>query len=518
MIKISQKITHYLRKRPLVVVVLIFLVWSAFNLIWIFLNKTSPHLDMSRHLYNSLIYAQELNLKHPLRAYAFWVEAYQYYPPLMYVLTKPFYLFSFSIHWALISNILWLGILLFSLYGIGKTLWNKKFALVAVILLAATPIFIGSFKEYMLDAPLAAWISLTVYLMLRSNNLANRPIALILGLVLGLGMLLKWTYIAFILFPLSYLAISAIVEDWKSQKLDRIITLCFVILTFFAIASPWYFTHRHFIYRDFIASGIQASKGPADLKNIFTWLYYPIQGLNFYFFLPLGLIIYCSFALSIIKKKFRNWFLIGSVIIAWLIFTILPNKDIRYFIPALPFFILLAANVIGQIKFKKIILVLVVILALFYQMSIIVGWNQDKKILFPVSKEYFLDLALFRNYFYTTHTPSKENWHNEEIVQIINSEKNEKMATPKVVLSGPESWNFNFYTVAYYSQLYPPGFDLRTSQNDWTNAQFGILSYNSNDEAEKWLVKTPLDHPPKLLAIFEQPKGGKLNIYDLRGD
>jgi len=300
------------KNRPLLIVGLIFIFWAILNLIWVGLNKTEPHLDMTRHLYNSLIYDQEISIRKPLRALVFWIDAYQYYPPFVYVLTKPFYIFGNSTFAAISSMMLWLAILLFGLYGVAKRIWNEKTGLIAVLILAATPIFIGQSKEYMLDLPLAAWVILTIYLLLKTDHFQNQFMGLILGLVLGLGMLIKWTYPAFIIFPLIYILAQAWRADWKDKRWSRGITSIFVLITAAAIAFPWYYIHRLTIYKDFLINGSALAKAdPNHVVGFFSWIYYPIQGLNFYFFLPLGLLIVTGLILSITAKKYQNWLLGG---------------------------------------------------------------------------------------------------------------------------------------------------------------------------------------------------------------
>ena len=291
-------------------VVLIFIFWATLNLIWAGLNKTEPHLDMTRHLYNSLIYDRELRFAMPLKALVFWIDGYQYYPPFVYVLTKPFYIFGQTVFAAISSMVLWLAILIFSLFGLAKKIWNEKVGLIAVLILAATPIFIGQAKEYMLDFPLASWLVLSVYLLLLTQKFQNKFYSLCLGIVLGLGMLLKWTFIIFIIFPMGYTIVSALMADWKQKVFERTITAIFVLITGAAIAFPWYYIHRLSIYQDFIWNGFKGEN--PHFFDIFSWLYYPIQSFNFYFFLPLGLLVVAGIVLSFAVRKYQKWLLGGA--------------------------------------------------------------------------------------------------------------------------------------------------------------------------------------------------------------
>lgn len=493
-------------------VLMIFLFWGILNIIWAWQTQTIPHTDMARHLYASLIYDQNVNLANIHRSLVTWIDGYEYYPPLVYVLTKPFYrLFGYSIFGALTSNLLWLGILIFSTYGIAKNLWNKKVGLTAVLILAATPILVAQFKEYMLDGPLIAWVALSVYLLIKSENYSKQSYNLLLGVILGLGMLLKWTYIGFVIFPVLYFFVLAVSQSLKEKKWQNIFNFIFVVITAVAISFPWYYIHRTALIQDFRSNGLGDSD-PTSLRSIWTWLFYPIQSLNFYFFLPLGLIVWIMLITSIILRKFRNILLLGSFLIPWLIFVLLPNKDLRYFIPALLFVILIVASGIAKLplRYQKPLVGFLIVAFLFYQINLLVGWQQDKKVLIPISRGDAsrripnLDLAVYRQFYYTTGLPDKENWHVEDIVSKIKANNRSSQEKIKVVFLGQQDWKFNFYTLLYYSQKNQPFFDVSDSVNG-SKADFAI-SFSDIQPA-----------PGKLMAEFAEPNGSQVKIYDLQG-
>jgi len=70
---------------------------------------------------NSVVYLNGFSFAHPLPFF----NAYEYYPPLVYWVTDAFYALSaVSDLGGGLSNVVWLSILVFATYGIGKTLWN----------------------------------------------------------------------------------------------------------------------------------------------------------------------------------------------------------------------------------------------------------------------------------------------------------------------------------------------------------------------------------------------------------
>ena len=129
---------------------------TALNLVWVSIDTRPPHWDYARHLGDSLVYRDGdawSSLLAPLQTYV-------YYPPFVYWLTVPFYLvFGTDLWVAILSNVVFLAILVFATYGIGKTLWNRWVGLLSALFVVATPMFVTMFREYMLDPQLSAMVA-----------------------------------------------------------------------------------------------------------------------------------------------------------------------------------------------------------------------------------------------------------------------------------------------------------------------------------------------------------------------
>src|SRR5919204_3986762 len=86
----------------------------------------------------------------------------------------------------------------------GKTFWNGRVGLLATFFVVTTPLLTSLFKWYMLDPPLTAMVALALYLLIRSEFFAQRRYALAFGVVCGLGMLTKWTFVLCLALPAVY--------------------------------------------------------------------------------------------------------------------------------------------------------------------------------------------------------------------------------------------------------------------------------------------------------------------------
>lgn len=184
----------------------IFLFHSINNWIWAVSNLTLLGWDRSSHLAKTLVYndiLRHINIRTIFAALTWpWNR-----PPLPFLSVVPFYrLFGTSTDIALMSNCVFLAILLFSVYGIGRILYNRKVGLFAAFLASFYPILFAISRLSYVDYALTAMVSLGIYLLLRTDGFRNRKCSLLLGLGLGLGLLTKWPFIAFAGASLAYVA------------------------------------------------------------------------------------------------------------------------------------------------------------------------------------------------------------------------------------------------------------------------------------------------------------------------
>ena len=203
---------------PLSAVVLfgLFLFHAVNNWLWVKTNVTLMGWDRSSHLAKTLIYndmLQQIDLRSAFTALTWpWNR-----PPLPFLSVVPFYrLFGISTDVALMSNCLYLAILLGSVYGIGRILYGPKVGLLASFLVSFYPVLFSISRLSYVDYALTAMVALAIYLLLKTDGFRNRGWSLVLGLGVGLGLLTKWPFIAFAGAPIGYVA-------WKSGALRQVL-------------------------------------------------------------------------------------------------------------------------------------------------------------------------------------------------------------------------------------------------------------------------------------------------------
>jgi 4-amino-4-deoxy-L-arabinose transferase-like glycosyltransferase len=175
---------------------------------WIYLSKrvTIRGWDRPAHLVRTLIYndiLKEINLRSLFEAMTWsWNR-----PPLRHLAAVPFYrVFGTSTDVALMSNAVFMVILFFSVYGIGKRMYGRGTGLLAAFLVSMYPVLFGISRLSYVDYALTAMVSLVIYFLVRTEGFLHRRHSVILGLSLGLGALTKWPVMAFVAAPVMYVA------------------------------------------------------------------------------------------------------------------------------------------------------------------------------------------------------------------------------------------------------------------------------------------------------------------------
>lgn len=146
------------------------------------------YIDSFMHLFKSLLVYAYLH-----DGYGWGVFFQSIYPPLAYLVSYPFYqLGGLSLETAFWSQLPFWVILTFSLYGIGAYLFSPLVGVLSALFYLASPMLLLTAPCYLLDVPASAMIAWSFYLLLKAQGFQNRFYSLAFGLILGLGMMVKW--------------------------------------------------------------------------------------------------------------------------------------------------------------------------------------------------------------------------------------------------------------------------------------------------------------------------------------
>src|SRR6267143_6407914 len=113
--------------RDAIVLAVLWIAVTGLNLRWLSLNARPPHWDEANHLANSITYLALLSPEH----LGEWLQTYTYYPPFAYWVADVFYVAArrTDVGVAVLSQSVFLAILIGSTYGIGRQLWSSRVGL-----------------------------------------------------------------------------------------------------------------------------------------------------------------------------------------------------------------------------------------------------------------------------------------------------------------------------------------------------------------------------------------------------
>jgi len=276
--------------------------------------------------------------------------------PLVPITTLPFFMiFGVSLQTAYLTNALYLFVLLGSVYRLGCWLRGWRAGLVSTFVCATLPALINYSRDYLLDFPMAAVITVALYTLLRSDLFKDRRYSFAFGISSGLAVLVKPMAIAYLAPLFVYAAVIASTVPGRRKEVLRSLGLALTV--FAVVAGPWYLLNFTHAFGELLWAGFGAGSLPYRYagQGILTWsnlTYYPRFLLGYglslpYLILFLGLLGWKAITAMAGKKGVREdaWVVLRNpyailgfwLLTAYIILTVTPNKNFeRYTLPLLP--------------------------------------------------------------------------------------------------------------------------------------------------------------------------------------
>lgn len=456
-----------LKKRwDILIIFVLFSVFAIYDYSWIVRDTLPPRWDDAWHLMSSLNYYQILT-NPSADMFEKLIHVDWYYPPFYKFSTAFLYMvFGTSITTAIMINVFYFGILLFSTYGIGKILFNRETGLLAAVLVSLYPIVFSYQRVYLLDLGLAVMVTLSIYLLLRTENFKSSRYSLAFGAVLGMSLLVKWTAVFFIAPPFMYTLYKSFFlkskppaegvcefcgkkisnkvsyatknfcsvkckKEWKQSRKEkpketflfkdkRIINLIVASAAATIIAAIWYVPNGAGAYK-FIVEMDTYWSNYYDFPELFSF-----QALSFY---VLAIISQASFTLAVVflvglvylikTRPEPSFFLLSWIIFPLIVLTSLLNKNDRYSMPILAAVAIISAFwiiSIGNKKTRATILIAVLLLGGVQMIAMASGNNSMHNSLIIYSNNQIGNISLFPP---GGTLPRQEDWKHEEILNAI---------------------------------------------------------------------------------------------------
>jgi hypothetical protein len=259
-------------------------------------------------------------------------------------LPLPFYwIFGRRWHAAYLVCPVAMMVLFGAVWQIGKRLRGDRAGLRAVYIAGTLPLLFGLSRLYLVEYPLAGVVAAAFWLALVTAESVSLGPAVALGVVCGLGLLLKVTFPIFVLPFLAYVL---------RRRRPRARLLLAILLPCAAVAMPWYIDNWRATFSRALVSGFGSlaqiyGTGPVfSVSTIQTYLgIVARRALS-----PWYILIVAATAIVLVARRrfeaFRQAAPLGFWLLPFLIFVFGENKDVRLIAPILPAFALVAACLI----------------------------------------------------------------------------------------------------------------------------------------------------------------------------
>ena len=320
-----------------VVFVAVLYFWSA----WMRADQGLPRGDAHRYLAaadraRAILARPDLGVLQKIRELG---QVHPTHPPLFPVVCGALMpVTGFSVSRMMVVQLGFLLLLLVSVYNTGRILTHRRRGLAAVILVASLPLAFKYSHTFFLEMAATAFVAWAMWLLIAWRAYGGWGRALLLGVVIGLGLLTKWTTIVFILVP------GLVLLDRLRRHRDfDAVEVWVAFLLGLLIALPWYATHFSQLV-DFVAWNRATGYWHlADLTTLAGWFFYleklPLMMGGLPFLLAVIGTIWALF------RPRREGMLLAWLVFPLIVFTVISTKafDGRHLLPALPAAALLGA-------------------------------------------------------------------------------------------------------------------------------------------------------------------------------
>lgn len=434
----------------------------ATNFLWIALDQAPPDWDQAYYLGGAhRLYLTLINDGWQSLPFSF-ASTFDYKAPLIALLPLPLYLmFGPSDNVAVSVNIVLLVAANLLMYRLAWHLTRSKaVALLAVVLTATMPLIFGLsrlfFVEYALMTAVVAWL----YALVRSEHLTRRGWTIGLGLLGGLGLLLK------VLFPL-YVAGPAVLIFW--QRLKRRPRGAFkdggkVLAIAFAVASIWYLPNLTSVLGFAYAFSVGPESRFYALGAVFSFptvARYWLKVVN----TVVSPYLLALLAFSLVPSRWIGrradadghdrlavpflwlWFLPAAAAVTFGV-----NKDVRYLAPALPAVAILTAS-LAVARCARAGIAPLAGVAMFAAVPMLSHVNTSFG--WPGVQWQMGLLSLVSTQAAYASPPDSRRWPIDEIVMFIERFHRERSVKPANVVVMAEERNFNPSTLNYAASRLP---------------------------------------------------------------
>jgi len=323
-----------------------------------------------------------------------------------------FRIFGVDKRLALGTSALCFASLILVVYAISRALVkeNTSPALLAAFLVGCFPAVFAASHFDNLSMMLTFGVALSVLCLIRTDGFRGAGWSAALGLSLGFGLLVKWTFFVFVVGPFALTVASAASQGIIAKRLRNLgIALALAVL----IALPWYVQHLEDVLSLFrLNEDIYTGIYPPHPFNLFSLGFYIIRFIRG--MTPvLSAVVVLGFVILLIKKRLNRVAIpLGWVLGAYAIMVFFYPKWPRYMLPAYPALAIVAGHGISSLRRstgRSVLITLIVALGLIMLLQSVIPHD----VIATTFKSSFFEHLV------TPLFPTRDDWQIPRIVRTI---------------------------------------------------------------------------------------------------
>lgn len=259
-------------------------IFLAISMWWFAADTRMPNGDNGKHLNFAFQYYDRMRDGAPFAFFTDWTQ----YPPLVHLVgVLGIAVGGLGItQVGIAENLVFVPMLVLGCYGAGSVAFDRRVGALAAIFALAAPMVISLFHVFMLDAPTAALVAMSVWLLLASDRFKHVGFTIAAAVFVALGCHAKGTFALFVAGLILVLVVRGGWRHWSNVLLFGAVTAMLVL--------PWYVEH----YDDLTALTSGATSGAQPVNwygstpypdrwtfENFTWYFWNL--INNQLYLPL---------------------------------------------------------------------------------------------------------------------------------------------------------------------------------------------------------------------------------------
>jgi 4-amino-4-deoxy-L-arabinose transferase-like glycosyltransferase len=414
------------RSRAFGALALGFVALALVATVWHVLDRRPPAWDYANHLERAVRCSRGLQGGD-------WDEILghsPFYPPLVPCAAGAVYLVAPTDAGAgAIVMVGFLGLGMLATFWLARSFVGEAGAALAGLLYGTAPFVVYSTLNFQLDLPLTAAVALTLVVLRAADGLQSVGWAVLAGLMLGLGMLVKPPFLLYVAPALVWL-----LRGMRSRA--GALRGALLLLTGIGIALPWYGPRlfglpAQLAWRS-VSAGESVHLDPQTWGALVRYLaWFPTQ-----FGAVAALACLVGLVVAVLQ---RRWWLLASLVGPFLVFEALRNKNLRYTLPLLPVAAVIAAVGWRALpRWGRTATAATLVLVACVQVSA-TAFDLPRAATVPG-----LGVALG-----VASPPVRADWHQREILGLIARDSGSRPVTISVVANHPffSTSNFSYYAV-----------------------------------------------------------------------